>query len=187
MWKTEVRLAGAGGQGLGLAATVLASAAVQAGLFVTILQSYGPEARGGASRSDVTLSDCEIANPWFSRPAVLLALNQKAWTKFGGDLEDGALAVVDRDFVEVEKPGIYALRLERMAKTELREKIATNMVALGVLGVLLDRIPLSILLEAAYNKAPKGFERINRSAVELGWRVMEQMKGGVTYERPGGA
>ncbi len=188
MWKKEIRLAGSGGQGLGLAATVLASAALQAGLYVTTLQSYGPEARGGASRSDVTLSDQDIANPWFSRPALLLALNQKSWAKFGGNLAEGALAVVDSNWVEAhEYPGVLALPLEQMAKAELREKIAANMVAVGVIGVLLDRLPLAILAEAAYLKAPKGFERINKAAVELGWHVMEQIKGGVEREHIGGA
>lgn len=184
MWKQDIRLAGSGGQGLGLAAMVLAEAALTAKLHVTTLQSYGPEARGGASRSDITMSDQEIANPWFSQPTLLLALNQKAWAKFGASLLKGAAAVVDCDWVGgIDLPGVYALPLERIARNELREKIAANMVAVGALAVLLERIPLDILRDSAEKKAPKGFSRINKQAIERGWQLMEETKGGVTGGR----
>ncbi|MDA8192766.1 MAG: 2-oxoacid:acceptor oxidoreductase family protein [Thermaerobacter sp.] len=184
MWKQEIRLAGSGGQGLGLAAMVLAEAALANRLYVTTLQSYGPEARGGASRSDVTISDQDIANPWFSDPSLLLALSQQAWAKFGSRLANGGQAIVDLDLVgESDRPAVFALPLVRIAQTELREKLAANMIALGALGVLLGRIPLDILQASAAQKAPKGFSRINQEAVARGWQLMAEAKGGVTRGR----
>lgn len=180
MWKKEIRLAGSGGQGLGLAAIVLAEAALKAGLHVSTLQSYGPEARGGASRSDVTLCDQEIANPWFSKPSVLLALNEKAWIKYGLELAEEDLALVDSDWVKLpERRTLSQIPLERIAKTELREKLAANMVAVGALAALVGRIPLPILVEAARVRAPKGFAGINQEGIKRGWELMENLKGGV--------
>lgn len=180
MWKKEIRLAGSGGQGLGLAAMVLADAALRAGLQVSTLQSYGPEARGGASRSDVTLCDQDIANPWFSKPAVLLALNEKAWMKYGPELAEDDLALVDSDWVKLpERRTVYQIPLERIAKTEMREKLAANMVAVGALAAAIGRIPLNVLMEAARSRAPKGFARINQDAIRRGWELMEDLKGGV--------
>ncbi len=188
MWKKEIRLAGSGGQGLGFAAMVLADAAIKAGLHVSTLQSYGPEARGGASRSDVTLSDEDIANPWFSKPSVLLALNEKAWIKYGPQLGEEDWVLVDSDWVNIPAGRtIFRLPLERIAKTELREKLTTNMVAVGALGALVGHIPLSALMEAARFRAPKGFGGINQDAVKRGWELMEDLRGGVKDANARGA
>ncbi len=184
MWRKEVRLAGSGGQGLGLAATVLADAALKAGLYATILQSYGPEARGGASRSDLTLSDQEIMNPWFDVPAVLLVLNAKAWEKFSSTLGSETQTIVDRDQVEiVDSPEVFQIAFERIAKGELREKVVANMVAVGALGVMLKRIPREILADTAQRRAPRGYGEINRLAVLRGWEIMEQDQGGADRGR----
>ena len=75
----EIRLAGSGGQGLILAGVILAEAAgIYDGKFVCQTQSYGPEARGGASKAEVVISDEEIDYPKAIRPDVLLAMNQKS-------------------------------------------------------------------------------------------------------------
>ncbi|RPJ17586.1 MAG: 2-oxoacid:ferredoxin oxidoreductase subunit gamma, partial [Deltaproteobacteria bacterium] len=59
--RNEVIFAGFGGQGVVKAALLLSYAA---GLYedkeVAQTQSYGPEARGGACRSEVVISDMEI-------------------------------------------------------------------------------------------------------------------------------
>ncbi len=182
MWRKEIRLAGSGGQGLGLAAMVLADAALRAGLHATIMQSYGPEARGGASRADVTLSDQPIANPWFPAPQILLALSQKAWDRFSPKLGADAVAVVDLDRVQgAQGANVWALPFERTARAELREKVAANMLALGALGVVLEHIPQEILAETAQSRAPKGFGQVNRTAVARGWRLMGEALGGIAH------
>lgn len=187
MWTMRIRLAGSGGQGLGLAAGILAEAALRTGCWVTLLRAYGPEARGGASRSDVTLADHEIASPWFSQPSLLVALNDKAWHKFGEALSADAVAIVDRDWVgAVDRPNVYALPLERVAKSELREKLAANMVAVGAAAVILERIPLEVLLATAERRAPQGFAPINTAAIRLGWQLMQNRKEGSPDERLGG-
>ncbi len=96
----EIRLAGSGGQGLILAGIILAEAAgVYDGKFVCQTQSYGPEARGGASKAEVVISDAEIDYPKAIQPDVLLAMNQKSLDAFSSDLKPGGLLLVDADLV----------------------------------------------------------------------------------------
>ncbi|MCK5915301.1 MAG: 2-oxoacid:acceptor oxidoreductase family protein, partial [Deltaproteobacteria bacterium] len=54
--RTEIRLAGSGGQGLITAGIILAEAAILDNKNVVQSQSYGPEARGGASRAEIIIA-----------------------------------------------------------------------------------------------------------------------------------
>ena len=76
--KLEMRLSGSGGQGIVLASIIFADAALQGGLNVVQTQSFGPEARGGASKSEVIISKDNIKYPMVTKPDVLLALTQKS-------------------------------------------------------------------------------------------------------------
>jgi len=128
----EIRLAGSGGQGLVLAGVILAEAAgIYDGKFVCQTQSYGPEARGGASKAEVVISDAEIDYPKAIRPDVLLALNQKSLDVFLGDLKEGGVLLVDADLVrEVPESGALSIPFTRLAREAGRELMA-NIVALG--------------------------------------------------------
>src|SRR5574340_942404 len=106
-----IRLAGSGGQGLILAGVILAEAAgIYDGKFVCQTQSYGPEARGGASKAEVVISDSEIDYPKAMRPDVMLAMNQQSLDAFISDLKPGGLLLVDADLVR-EAPAGLALAL----------------------------------------------------------------------------
>ncbi|MGA9756425.1 MAG: 2-oxoacid:acceptor oxidoreductase family protein [Desulfobaccales bacterium] len=114
----EVRLAGSGGQGLILAGIILAEAGgIYDGKFVCQTQSYGPEARGGASKAEVVISDAEIDYPKAIQPDVLLAMNQKSLDAFIVDLKPGGLLLVDADLVkEVPASRSLALPFTRIAR-----------------------------------------------------------------------
>src|SRR5512139_2207985 len=102
--RTEIRLAGEGGQGMILAGIILAeAAAIYDGKQATQTQSYGPEARGGASRSEVVISDGEIDHPEVLSPDVVLALSQEAYRKFAGTVNPNGLLVVDEDRVQTDE------------------------------------------------------------------------------------
>ena len=73
----EIRLSGTGGQGLILAGIILAEAAIIDGFNAVQSQSYGPEARGGASKAEVIISDEEINYPKIGNAGILLAMSQK--------------------------------------------------------------------------------------------------------------
>src|SRR5512141_2209504 len=99
--RSEIRLAGEGGQGMILAGIILAeAAAIYDGKQATQTQSYGPEARGGASRSEVVISDVEIDHPEVLSADVVVALSQEAYKKFAKSVRPGGLLIVDEDKVQ---------------------------------------------------------------------------------------
>ena len=74
--KIELRLGGSGGQGIILTGIILAEAAISMGKNAIQSQSYGPEARGGASKSEIIVSDKEIYFTKVNKPNLFLALTQ---------------------------------------------------------------------------------------------------------------
>jgi 2-oxoglutarate ferredoxin oxidoreductase subunit gamma len=165
----EIRLAGSGGQGLILAGIILAEAAgVYDGKFVCQTQSYGPEARGGASKAEVVISDAAIDYPKAIHPDVLLALNQKSLEAFSADLKPGGLLLVDADLVKEAPAGrVLALPFTRIAR-ELGRAMAANIVALGALAQLTGAVSLESLEAAVLARVPKGTEDLNRRALAAG-------------------
>jgi len=181
MWRIAIRLAGEGGQGVGLAAAVLAEAALASGHEVTMLQSYGPEARGGASSADVVISNCQVANPKVTEADLLLLLNQTSWDKFarGPWRTPKTVVVVEEGRVHLEgptpavsTPGVLALPFECLARDELREKVAANMVAVGAVGALVGCLTSSSIVEAGLARSPVAFRVVNRAAIERGWHLV---------------
>jgi 2-oxoglutarate ferredoxin oxidoreductase subunit gamma len=178
MWRIAIRLAGEGGQGVGLAAAVLAEAALASGHEVTMLQDYGPEARGGASSADVVISDCQVANPKVLEADLLLMLNQTAWDKFSRPpwRTPQTVVVVEQGRVRVDGSdrALLALPFERLATEELREKVVANMVAIGAVGALVGCLTLSCLVEAGLARSPAAFAEVNRAAIERGWHLVAE-------------
>ena len=168
-YRYEIRLAGSGGQGLILAGIILAEAAgVYDGKFVCQTQSYGPEARGGASKAEVVISDAAIDYPKAIQPDVLLALNQKSLEAFSADLKPGGLLLVDADLVkEAPASRVLALPFTRIAR-EAGRVMAANIVALGALAQLTGAVSLQSLTAAVLARVPKGTEDLNRRALAAG-------------------
>jgi 2-oxoglutarate ferredoxin oxidoreductase subunit gamma len=182
----EIRLAGSGGQGLILAGIILAEAAgVYDGKFVCQTQSYGPEARGGASKAEVVISDGEIDYPKAIRPDVLLALNQKSLEAFSADLKPGGLLLVDADLVkEAPASRVLALPFTRIAR-ELGRAMAANIVALGALAQLTGAVSLDSLTAAVLARVPKGTEDLNRRALAAGGAAAKEGGTVSVPEEPG--
>jgi 2-oxoglutarate ferredoxin oxidoreductase subunit gamma len=178
----EIRLAGSGGQGLILAGIILAEAAgVYDGKFVCQTQSYGPEARGGASKAEVVISDAPIDYPKAIQPDVLLALNQKSLETFSADLKPGGLLLVDTDLVkEAPASRVLALPFTRIAR-DLGRAMAANIVALGALAQLTGAVSLESLTAAVLARVPKGTEDLNRQALAAG---VNAAKAGGTVSLP---
>lgn len=170
--RVEIRLAGEGGQGVILAGIILAEAATLDGLYVVQAQSYGPEARGGASKADVILSTQEIDYPEVLQADVLLAFNQGAFRQFSADVREDGLILVDEDYVEAgNRRNLVRLPLTRLAFELTGRTIAANMVALGVLAGLTSIVSRAALEEAVRKRAPRGSEEVNRKALEAGFTV----------------
>ncbi|MEJ5365924.1 MAG: 2-oxoacid:acceptor oxidoreductase family protein [Desulfosoma sp.] len=169
-YRYEVRLSGSGGQGLIMAGIILAEAAgIYDGKYVCQTQSYGPEARGGASKSEVVISDEEIDYPKAIKPDVLLAMNQKSCDAYFFDLKPDGMLIVDSTFVkQVPTTRAVAIPFTQIARTELKKEMTANIVALGALALLTRAVSLSALEAAVLARVPPGTEELNKKALEAG-------------------
>jgi len=131
----EIRLGGVGGQGIALAGTLLGkAAALYDGKEAVFTQTYGPEARGGASRADIIVSDSAIAYPFVTRPQVLAVLFQEAYEKFRPQLAPDGLLIIEPDLVNPHDDDTDLVRLPAIKiAEELGNKLAANIVMLGYL------------------------------------------------------
>ena len=131
--RQEVRLAGYGGQGIVLAGQLLGkAAALYDGKEAVFTQSYGPEARGGASSADLVISDGPVDYPLVSRPNFLVAMFQEAYERYRPEMAPGGLLVIDTDLVKpsADEGPYRAVPATRLAEG-LGKKIVANVVMLG--------------------------------------------------------
>lgn len=174
----EIRLSGSGGQGLVFAGTILAEAiGIYDGKNVAQTQSYGPEARGGASRSDIVISSGEIYYPKSLRLDLLLALTQESCDRYFMKLKDEGILILDSDLVN-QPPArdFYGFPFTRITKERLGTSIVANVVALGTIAALSKVVSKESLIEAVKKRAPKGTEELNLSALELGYELARKRK-----------
>ena len=175
----EVRLAGEGGQGMILAGIILAEAAsIYGGKNAVQTQSYGPEARGGASKSEVVISSEEIDHPEVLEADVLVALSQEAYKKFSGGVKPDGLLIVDADKVSGATDKAIKIPVTRLAFETTSRQITANTVALGVLVGLTGIVSKTDIEKAVTARAPRGTEEMNRKALQAGFDAAEQVKTG---------
>ncbi len=168
--RQEIRLAGSGGQGIIMAAIVLAEAAgVHEGRQVSQTQSYGPEARGGTCKAEVVISDAPIDYPKVAKPDFLLAMNQASVNTYFGDLKPTGLLIVDSTLVsKVPTAKTVSIPFTKIAREEFGTDLVANMVALGALGWLSKRVSVESLEEALLSRVPPGTEELNLKALRAG-------------------
>jgi 2-oxoglutarate ferredoxin oxidoreductase subunit gamma len=180
--RCEIRLSGAGGDGMLTAGKILGAAAViYDEKHATQSQSYGPEARSGACRSEVIISDTDIENPKASRIGILLALTQEACEKYVGDVVEGGIVIVDADQVSRIPQGpftVYRLPLKAKAAEELGAPQTASIIALGAIVALRPVVTRQGLENAVLLHVAKGTEELNKRALELGYRLAEEAQRG---------
>ncbi|MEW6413411.1 MAG: 2-oxoacid:acceptor oxidoreductase family protein [Candidatus Zixiibacteriota bacterium] len=166
----EIRLSGSGGQGMIFASVVLCEAIGKAGgKNVVQSQSYGPEARGGASKADVVVSSEEIYYPKAMKLDLLLAMTQESLDKYYPDLKEGGTLVVDTSMItEFPTEKYYGLPFTRLAREEVGHIMVANVIALGSICALTGIVPLDVLTDAVLARAPRGTEDRNKKALQIG-------------------
>jgi 2-oxoglutarate ferredoxin oxidoreductase subunit gamma len=176
-FRYEIRLSGAGGQGLILIGKILAeAAAIHDQKNATQSQSYGPEARGGASKSEVIISDEDIDYPKATRIDLLLAMTQEAADKYSGDIKPGGIMLIDSSFIHNVPSGdfkVYSYPISALAEEKLGRKIVANIVALGAIGQLSKVISEEAIIKAVRARVPKGTEDLNIRAFQFGRNLVE--------------
>jgi 2-oxoglutarate ferredoxin oxidoreductase subunit gamma len=176
--RVEMRFSGSGGQGILLAAAIVAEGAAALGKHVVQTQSYGPEARGGASKSEVIVSDEDIDYPEVQHPDINLVLSQAAYLKYAADTRPGGLLIYDSGLVEIDAiaEGMVAhgLPFTQAATDELGKKVVTNIVSLGAFVAISGVLPADAVEQAVLNRVPARFRELNERAFRLGLHLVEE-------------
>ncbi len=175
MERHRLVFSGSGGQGIITAAVILAEAAVlHENLIAVQTQSYGAEARGGATRSDVIISDSAIYFPKVNQPNVLICLSQEAYNKFSPIIRPGGLLITDTRYVKTymkvdarqrELP-MYQTVMEKIGKP-----IVFNICMLGALIGLTDFVKSESVKKVLKTRIPSDFLEINQKALDLGIKL----------------
>jgi 2-oxoglutarate ferredoxin oxidoreductase subunit gamma len=176
--RVEMRFSGSGGQGILLAAAIVAEGAAALGKQVVQTQSYGPEARGGASKSEVIISDEDIDYPEVQHPDINLVLSQAAYLKYAADTRPGGLLIYDSGLVEIDATAdgmlAHGLPFTQAATDELGKKVVTNIVSLGAFVAISGVLPADAVEQAVLNRVPARFRELNEQAFRLGLRLGEE-------------
>ena len=172
MERCRMVFSGSGGQGVITATIILAEAAVlHENLNAVQSQSYGAAARGGATRSDVIISDSIIDYPKVIQPNVLVCLTQEAYNKFYRIIRPGGLLITDTRYVETQKK-VDAQQREMPMFQNVMDKIGKpivfNICMLGAVIELVDLIAPEAIMKVLAKRIPKDFLDLNRQALDLG-------------------
>jgi len=174
----ELRLSGSGGQGLITAGIILAEAALKDNMNAIQTQSYGPEARGGASKAEVIISDAAIDFPKVTLPTMTLALTQIASDKYISDISEDGTIIVD-DAIQlpegIKAKNIYKIPIIKTAVNEVGKEIVANIVALGLIVGLTGIVSEESLEQAIMSRIPKGTEDLNRLALKKGYELAKNI------------
>jgi 2-oxoglutarate ferredoxin oxidoreductase subunit gamma len=178
----EVRLAGEGGQGMILAGVILAeAAAIYDELNAVQTQSYGPEARGGASRSEVVIARGVVDYPKVMAADLLLCMSQEACDKFYEQVKEEGLILVDSASVSrIPSHRAVAVPISRIAEEVTGRRITASIVALGLIGGLTGVVKRQALERAVGERVPSGTEEINLKALAAGYAEAERLKPGLS-------
>jgi 2-oxoglutarate ferredoxin oxidoreductase subunit gamma len=176
--RMEIRLAGEGGQGMILAGIILAeAAAIYDHKNAVQTQSYGPEARGGASKAEVVIAQGDIDHPEVIIADVLVAMSQEACDKYAGNLKKDGLLIVDQERVgRVPSSRAIKVPITRLAQESSGKSITASVVALGVLVGLTGVVTRDAITQAVAARAPKGTEEMNMSALSAGFAAADLVR-----------
>jgi 2-oxoglutarate ferredoxin oxidoreductase subunit gamma len=180
MERCRLVFSGSGGQGVITAAIILAEAAVlYENLNAVQSQSYGAEARGGATRTDVIISETTIHYPKVIQPNVLVCLTQEAYNKYYPIIRPGGLLISDSRYVKIERKvdarqkemPIYQTVMDKIGKP-----IVFNICMLGALIRITELLQTESVMQVLEKRIPPDFLDMNRKALELGMELAEQFK-----------
>jgi len=171
--KTQVRLAGFGGQGIVLSGMLLGKAvSLFEGDNAVMTQSYGPEARGGACSADVVASAGRVDYPKVTSPDVLVLMSEEAARTYGPDCAEGATVLVNENLVK-SVPDRAGLNVHKVPATAIAEGlgrvIVANIVMLGFITAVTGIVSYDSMKQAVLDSIPPGTEELNLAAFQAGY------------------
>lgn len=182
---TEIRIAGFGGQGIILSGYIIGkAAAIFDNKFSTLIQSFGPEARGSSCSAQLLISDSQILYPYLVQPEISIILSKDAFDRFGGELKSGGIMLVEKDLVQAGKVPkgvkVYAVPATRLAE-EMGRKIVMNIITVGFFSATTGITSYEATRKAVESSVPAGTEEINLKAFDMGYNYGKDL---VEKEKP---
>jgi len=170
--RIEIRFAGFGGQGIIKSGIIAAAAAcIYSGKNAVQTQSYGPESRGGACKSEVVISEAEIDFPKVVEPDILVVMSQHAYNEYAEDVKPDGTIILDPDMIPHEKDlknaKVFRIPATKIAE-ELGRKIVANIVMIGAFVTITNVLDENAVKESIKVNVPKGTEELNLTAFEKG-------------------
>jgi 2-oxoglutarate ferredoxin oxidoreductase subunit gamma len=173
----QIIITGFGGQGIVLAGRIVGkAAAIGDRRESTLVQSYGPESRGGACSAQVTLSDSAIYYPYITHPDILVCMSQAGYEKYRDGLTDDSILIVDQDLVRPSgKRDYFAVPSTRFAE-QMGLKMMANIIMIGFFTAITEAISLEAARRTVAESVPKGTEEKNLAAFQKGWDFAQATK-----------
>lgn len=174
MAKTEIRVGGLGGQGVILCGHIIGKAAsIYDNKFATLIQAFGPEARGSACSAQVLVADEVIGYPYVKNPDILVLMSQDAYSQFIGQLKPDGLVLYEQELVNLDErlpAGARALGIPatRFAE-ELGRRLVLNIVMAGFFAGVTGLVSAEAIEKAVLSSVPKGTEDLNMRALRRGF------------------
>ena len=172
--ETKIIIAGFGGQGVVVAGRILAQACIYEGKNVTVMVSYGAEMRGGTANCTLVMGDGEITSPIVEKPDVAVLLNQPSLDRFGGDIVEGGVMVVNTSMANGQ-PQRNDIKAVRVAASQEAVKLGSvrvaNIVCLGALLKATGLLKLESLgkaLEEVFGEKGAKVVELNKKAMSAG-------------------
>ncbi|MCQ9205953.1 MAG: 2-oxoacid:acceptor oxidoreductase family protein [Omnitrophica bacterium] len=174
--RLEIVLSGSGGQGMILAGKILSEAAsIYDTKEAVMAQSYGPEARGGASKAEIIISSQSIYYPRVTQADILLAMTQEALDKYVMSLKKEGLLVVDDTFIKEVPQGfvnVFKAPFSALAIKLLNAPIVANIIALGAIAAITKIISREALIQAVLARVPEKILVSDRMAIDTGFKLV---------------
>jgi 2-oxoglutarate ferredoxin oxidoreductase subunit gamma len=175
MSKNDIRICGLGGQGVILSGMIIGkAAAIFEDRYATLVQAFGPEARGSEVAAQVMVSDAPIPYPYIRTSDIMMAFSQGAYDKFVGEMKKGATLVYEEELVlpdEKLPEGVktFGIPGTRIAEEEMGRRIVFNMVMCGFFASVAQIIHHEAMRKAVADSVPSGTESFNLEAFNLGY------------------
>ena len=171
--RTEIKIGGFGGQGVILSGYIIGRAAsIFDNKHSTMIQSFGPEARGSACSAQIIVANEPIDYPYITLPSIMVIMSQEAYTKFSPELSAEGLLITEEELVspinlrkDIRHFSIPATRIAE----ELGKKMVINIVMMGFMTAVTKLITKEAMQKAVEVSVPKGTEQLNLKAFSLGY------------------
>jgi 2-oxoglutarate ferredoxin oxidoreductase subunit gamma len=177
MNRTEIRLTGFGGQGVVLAGTIIGRAcAIHSDAHATMIQSFGPEARGSVCSTTLVVSPEPVLYPYIHRPDILVALNSDGYEKYRDELKEDGVLIYEKSLVQptfTNGQHAFGVPSTRIAES-LGRTIVLNIVTVGFFAAATNLVSIDQMREAVKASVPPGTEELNLSAFDRGVEYFER-------------